>query len=111
MKKEVTLVPKDKCPLDMLASLGTRTGSAWIFLHQNAVEKLTSIADDSIIRPVSGFRSCHWNPTKDFPETYIQIEENSDKIWLEVYRIDADNISFQFPSDDPCNIFFLKMAE
>lgn len=40
MKKKVTLVPKDKCPLDVLAEMKERTANAWIFLHHNAVEKL-----------------------------------------------------------------------
>lgn len=46
MKKEVILVPKDKCPLDVLAEMGERTKNAWIFLHQNATEKLKKTADE-----------------------------------------------------------------
>ena len=30
MKKEVIIVPEDKCPLDVLAEMGERTANAWI---------------------------------------------------------------------------------
>ena len=111
MKKEVTIVPKDKCPLDVLAELGERTEETWIFLHQNAVEKLYAIADDYHYRQVRGFQEFFWKGTDDFSETTIQIEAHPEKIWLEVYRIDADDIAFHFPSDDPDDILFLKMDE
>ena len=35
MKKEEIIVPKDKCPLDVLSEMGERTKNAWIFLHYN----------------------------------------------------------------------------
>ena len=40
MKKEVILVPKDKCPLDVLAEMGEITEKAWIFLDASAYNKL-----------------------------------------------------------------------
>lgn len=45
MKKEVTLVPKDKCPLDVLADMEERTADAWIYFHENAVKKLEKSCD------------------------------------------------------------------
>lgn len=111
MIKEVIIVPQDRCPLDILADMGKKTENAWIFLHRNAVQKLQSIADDYLDRPVAGFKEFNWEATEEFPKTSIQVENNSDKIWLEVYRIDADDISFHFASDDPCHIFFIQMAE
>ena len=111
MKKEVKLVPKDKCPLDVLAELGEQTKSAWIFLHRNAVEKLISIADDHRPQMSCDFQELFWNATDAFPETTIWIELHPDKVWLEVYRIDADDIAFNLPADDPDNILFVKMDE
>ena len=111
MKKEVKLVPKDKCPLNVLAELGEQTKSAWIFLHRNAVEKLISIADDHRTRMSHDLRELFWNATNAFPETTIWIEFDPEKVWLEVYRIDADDIAFNLPADDPDNILFVKMDE
>ena len=113
MKKDVTTVPKDKCPLDVLAELGERTRNAWIFLDANAIEKIASIAVDCCTRPFVGFQEYSYFP--DFPETSIQIEmnpsEDSDKVWWEVYCIESSDIAFHFPADDPAEIFFLKMEE
>lgn len=111
MKKEVTFVPKDKCPLDILAEMEEGTKSAWIFLHRNAVEKLISTADDHSPHQHSDFQELRWNATDDFPETVIWIDLHPDKVWLEIYRIDANDIAFNLPVDDPDNILFLKMAE
>lgn len=102
-------MPKDKCPLDVLAEMGEQTKSAWIFLHRNAVEKLISIAEGHNPHQHSGFHEFRWNATDDFPETVIWIELHPDKVWLEIYRIDADDIAFNLPADDPDNILFIKM--
>lgn len=75
MKKDVILVPRDTCPLDMLAQMGDQIKYAFIFLHSNAVDKL--IHSDGV--------SCEegekeetlvlrWNATEDFPETKILID-------------------------------------
>lgn len=110
MKREVTVVPKDKCPLDVLAELGERTRNAWIFLHSNAVEKIESIAGDCRTPPFSVFQD--YSYFADFPETSIQIELNHDgRPWLKVYRIKSGDIAFNLPADDPSEIFFLKMEE
>lgn len=111
MKKEVTNVPKDKCSLDVLAELKEKTKDSWIFLHRNVVEKLISTADNQNWRINSGFLELTWNATAKFPETLVWIEYDISKEWLEVYRIDADDIEFKIPAEDPENIFFLKMEE
>ena len=111
MKKEVKLVPKDKCPLDVLAEMGEATKSAWIFLHRNAVEKLISIADDHRVRMHCNSQQFYWEATDTFPDTFLWVELHPDKVWLEVYRIEADDIAFNLPADDPDDIIFMKMDE
>ncbi len=65
MKKEPILVPKNKCPLDVLAEMGEQTKSAWIFLHRNAVEKLISLAENHFIHQNIGFQVLSWNATDE----------------------------------------------
>ena len=111
MKKQPILVPKDSCPLDELAKMGEETKFAWIFLHRNAVEKLASGECEHRPLPFKGFQELFWNKTDKYPETTLWIELHSDKIWLEVYRIDATDIAFKTPAEDPSDIIFLKMEE
>ena len=111
MKKEVILVPKNKCPLDVIAEMGEQTKSAWIFLHCTAVKKLVSIADDHRIRRNSDIQEFFWNATATSPKTSIRIQFHPCKVWLEVYLIDADDIAFKMPSCDPENIIFMKMDD
>ena len=118
MLKEVILVPKDKCPLDVLAEMGSQTANAWIFLHKNAVEKLRSTADQvnefpSMIEFQSEFK---WNATPEYPATLLQITHlpkivNSREEWIKVYRIKASDIAFEYSASDPEYLFFLKMEE
>lgn len=106
MKKDVTFVPKDKCPLDVLADLGERTKNSWIFLHDNAVGKLTKTADcikeDEYLELV-------WSATEKYPAATLDIEIAG--TWHKIYRIIADDIAFEHEPQDPEEIFFLKMAE
>ena len=111
MKKEIVIVPKDKCPLDVLADMGEATSNSWIFLHKNAIKKLNSIADKYHADVIGQTQECFWNATDKFPETTIKIELCVVKTWLQVLSINADDIAFKERSDDPDNIFFLKMEE
>ena len=106
MKKEVILVPKDKCPLDVLAEMGERTKNSWIFLHDDAVFKLEITAD---FIEETEYRELVWNATEKYPATTLDIEISG--TWHMVYRIDADDIAFTDEPQDPEDIFFLKMAE
>ena len=109
MKKEVILVPKDKCPLDVLAEMGERTKNSWIFLHQNAVDKLRRTADE-ICEIAVGVNSFYWKSTEEFPETILRFDI-SRGVWSKVTRITADDIAFKITSTDPEDIYFLKMDE
>ena len=111
MKKDVILVPLDSCPLDVLSELGDRTSSAWIFMHKNAIKHLINIADSHREHHFHGFIELYWKGTKDFPQTYVTTEYKRDNIWVKVLSIDANDIAFREPSDDPNEIFFLQMEE
>lgn len=111
MKKEVILVPKEKCPLDVLAEMGERTKNSWIFFHYNVVESLCQTAE--VDTGHTSYIMCEWKATKDFPKTLLYIEEflGTAKVWIKVLRIDAVDIAFSIPSADPEDIYFLKMDE
>ncbi len=109
MKKEVTIVPKDKCPLDILAEMGDRTKNAWIFLHQGAVNKLEETCNG--YEELAHSIRLRWNATEEFPSTSITIKTEEFSRWKQVYFIEADDIAFKHSCSDPEEIFFLKMDE
>lgn len=106
MKKEVIIVPKDKCPLDVLTEMGERTKNSWIFLHDNAVSKLEQTAD---YIEEGEYRELVWSATEQYPATTLDIEIGG--TWHKVYRIMADDIAFEHEPQNPEDIFFLNMAE
>jgi len=108
MITDVIIVPKDKCPLDVLAELGSKTENAWIFLHASAIERLQKTADT--IKSNELIREMEWKQTINYPASAISFEVTA-KYWSRVYRINASNIAFNY---EPCNpecILFLKMAD
>ena len=108
MLKEVTIVPKGKCPLNVLSEMGDKTANSWIFLHKNAIEKLRSTADS-----VDGFGciiALHWKATAEYPSTLVWIN-NSNEEWVKILRIKADDIAFDYEPSDPRHLYFLKMEE
>lgn len=109
MKKEPIIVPKDKCPLDILAELGERTESAWIYMHENVVGKLAKDCDQ--FHEANGCTSFAWVATKDYPSTGITIEVDVIGCWKPVFSINAEDIAFKYASFDPEEIFFIKMEE
>ena len=113
MKKEITIVPKGMCPLDVIAGLGERTKKAWIFFDQTSAKQLKSNADIHRVyqHNAPGAQEFHWHETQTIPETAVLMEYNPEKSWLETYSIVADDIAFTRPADDPDEIFFLKMEE
>ena len=108
MLKEVIYVPQDKCPLDVLAEMGPETGHAWIYFHENAIEKLTKSAD--YIDGCSVFLELEWKETEKYPKTIIRYENTTNE-WRKVFYINAIDISFDYEPSDPEYIFFLKMAD
>ena len=109
MQKDVTLVPKSKCPMDVLAELGERTKKSWIFLHDDVVKILRASCDKSYI-----YADCirfFWDATEEYPTTSICVCENEIGCWKTVTDINAPDISFERKADDPDEIFFIKMDE
>jgi hypothetical protein len=110
MLKEITYVPQDKCPLDVLAEMGEKTRHAWIYLHANAIAKLLKTVDS--IDENSGNKQYQytWNATEKYPRTVLTID-NSSYPWFKVKAIDASDIIFRNAPSDPNDIFFIKMEE
>lgn len=108
--KNVIIVPKDKCPLEVLAEMGNRTRYAWIFLHKNVLTKLSETCDDK--RPTSRMISTifSWNKTQNFPDTFLSVEYFSDS-WSSLICIRSTAIAFCSRCDEPTEILFFKMAE
>ena len=90
MITDVIIVPKDKCPLDVLAELGSKTGKAWVFLHTTAIEKLLKTADTV---DCFGSFQIEWKETEKYPATTILVEDTK-KDWSRVCRINASDIAF-----------------
>jgi len=111
MKREVTWIPKDKCPLDFIAEMGERTKNAWLYLHSNVIRKLRESdetycgmgEDDSLI--------FGWDATNDHPETKITVTYDYIAKWHIVEEIAAVDIAFKNRKKDFDEIFFLKMEE
>ena len=113
MKKEVILVPKDKCPLDVLAEMGEQTRDAWFFLHRNAVENLQH-SDGVSCKEGGKAGTCvlTWEATEDYPETKIIVDIcGFGADWKPIIFISASDIAFSLFPVDPEEIFFLKMEE
>ena len=97
MKLEFITVPRDKCPLDVLADMGDQTSNAAILLSPNAMKKLKETADrDEKLDEAAMFLS--WNATDKFPQTSIILVKETCNLRGIEYRavyINADDIAFR----------------
>ena len=113
MKKEVIIVPKDKCPLDVLAEMGERIRNSWIFLHENAYEKLCKTSNiHTTTNQMNDAESAYmkWNATKDYPATVLFC--GVPKVtWGRIQSLTAPDIAYDICPSDPEDIYFLKMDE
>lgn len=117
MNVNVITVPKDKCPLDVIAEMGENSRNAWLFFDHNCKEDLFQKADDVITRegnsPYEGMtHTLVWAATDKFPETKLVIElftGHDDLIgtWA-VKQIAADDIAFEKRTAIPTEICFFK---
>ena len=113
MKKEVILVPKDKCPLDVLAEMGERIENAWIFLHSDDVENSYNNTCGFCINKghgTLGAKDLIWED--DYPKIAVTIDALAlPTEWHPIIQMSyADNIDYIMPSD-PQEVLFLKMEE
>ena len=113
MKKEVILVPKDKCPLNVLAEMGERIKESWIFLHFNAVEKLQHSDGVSCKEGrKQGTLVLTWEATEAYPETRVVVDICAlNTEWKPIISISASDIAYDLMPVNPEDIFFFKMEE
>ena len=109
MKKiETIIVPKSKCPLDVLAQMGQRTAGSWIFLHKNCIDKMVK-SIDALGEHDDEVEFC-WDATDEYPATTV-VFEKSGYLWREVYKIAAEDIAFSSRPNDPQTVLFIKTEE
>ncbi len=114
MKNEVITVPKDKCPLDVLADMGEKLLGVGILFSVTALNKLKGTADRCEELDSTAFL-LYWNATVKFPQTIlIVVSEPSEVYGLIQYRaiyINATDISFRRQWDNRTVDYFLTMEE
>lgn len=113
----VITVPKNKCPLDMIAKMGEDSRNAWLFLDHNCKEDLFQKADDVITGEGSSSyegmtHTLVWAATDQFPETKLVIElftghEDFIGTWA-VKQIVADDIAFEKRTAIPTEVYLFK---
>lgn len=112
--KNVILVPKGKCPLDVLAEMGKRTADAWIFMHEDVVESLRKTCDEEKWTEGNN-RLFYWYGTSvgiSPPPVKVFLSACSfTDPWRVIACINAIDIAFNTCCADPKEIIFLKMAE
>ena len=112
MKKEIVIVPRDKCPLDVLAEMGELVRKSWIFLHSNAVSKLRGTSDAREEKNHGRDLKLIWNATEEFPQTEVVIDIcGFPADWKPITLISASDICYDLMPVDPEDLFFLKMEE
>lgn len=110
MLKKVTLVPKDNCPVDVLAKIMAKTTNAWIFLHENSIKKMQSTADT--VANTDNFLKMHWEETEQHPATTILLKHKfREREWSRIYQIISNNVVFDYEPSDPKYLVFLQMEE
>ena len=108
MKIRLIKVPSYKCALDVLARMGRKTRNAWIFFHQNVIDKLSITAEQRNVSSI--YQEFEWKETKDGSKTILDFEKKP-AVWKRVYRICAKNIAFRIEPPEPKIIIFIKMQD
>lgn len=110
--KNVILVPKGKSPLDVLAKMGERTKEAWIFIHDDVIERLRELCDDEeyLGNEISRFI---WYGKSSLPAPIIVSFTACMFVgpWNTLTCINSMDIEFDNRIDNPKEIIFLKMAD
>ena len=115
MKKDVILVPKDKCPLTVLVEMGEQLRNSWIFLHDNAYQFLliSKGSTHSLNNCMNGNQTAliQWAATKTLPKKTMFCDVPTAEGWGKIQAIYAEDICYGLSPNDPEDIFFLKMDE
>ena len=108
MKKEIDIVPYDKCVLTYIAELGERTANASISIDEGCLEQMYERCDK--VTGIKGFMvTWHYNGSYEYPPADVTIQCH--KPWNKICMIEADDIAFKVHSEDPVEIFYLKLEE
>jgi len=92
--------------------MGKQTDDAWIFLHCNALEKLRHSEGVCCKEGLPGTDVLTWAATEKYPATMVVVDVKSlNAEWKPITAICASDIAFNLMSEDPEEIFFLKMEE
>lgn len=108
MEKEIILVPKNKCPLDILAEMGEKIKDSWIHFHQNLIEELADSADICFCTATTEITAYKltWRAKNRTPKTEIVLKSTTSE-WFSVDSIFASDIAFKYASNNPDSLYFL----
>ena len=102
-KMKKIIVPKDKCPLEVIAEMGEQTQNAWIFLNKDAINHLrdTAIA----VTEYNGY-------TFNIGGRIVRVRTFSDE-WKVLEEVTVGNGIDEFKSlpENPERIFMVEMAK
>lgn len=103
------LLPKDKCPIDVISELKDSAVNAWIFFDNNCTCWLRTRGCNVETDRINKLKTItmHWESTENSPETTICIQEYS-KDWYTVLFISAEDILFKERTETPTEIYLLK---
>ncbi len=108
-------VPKDRYLLDFLAEQGEQTRDSWIFIKRELVTRfLTNECRDINFKSSIDGIPCIMvssTATKKKSQRTIWMCNTAKLAWMMVAKIDAEDIAFKLPSDDPNEILMLKEEE
>lgn len=113
MEKEIIIVPKNKCPLEVINGMGDQLKSSWVFIHENAYQHLLKSEGASCTMgnkmnlPKSVLIT--WYSSSKFPKSLVFCEVPPSLGWSRVPYIELDTSIFRFSPPDPNQIFFFKM--
>lgn len=105
------VVPKGKCPLEVLAEQGERISNTWIFLHASVVSNLKN-SDGVIPCCLTAERSrLKWKATEEYPEITILFYDFEGTGWYLLTDVDAEDIAFSDITsvEEPEEVIFIKM--
>ncbi len=105
------IVPKGKCPLDILAEQGEKIRNTWIFLHVSVVYELATDEKVIIGKAPNGGQILFWEATEMLPEIRIVSKNFEGTVWHFLTNASIGDIAFDVTEDvkEPEDIIFVKM--
>lgn len=109
-EKKPIEIPRDMCPLDVIAEMGEKAEGCGIFLSNSVMRKLIK-SEGSIMENHDGDVVMIWSATDKHPETKIVVRKSSFTDWNLIIRIEAEDICFKKIPPDPEKLVFLTMGK